>query len=58
MADQEKGKLEEKAEKVQRHWFQTLPREKQAEIIRPAFEKEHSTTDKVREAVKRYENGC
>lgn len=51
------GKLEQKAEAVQRHWFAKLPPAKQNEIIKPAFEKAHPTNDSVKQAVSNYENG-
>lgn len=41
---------------VQKHWFDEQPIEKQAEIIKPHFDKAHPTPDSVREAVKRYTN--
>ena len=57
---EEESKLERRRKDTERHWFNNLPERKQDEIIHPAFEKEHPTNKKKREAeqrLKRYEWG-
>jgi len=49
------GDLEKKAKRVRKYWFDNLEEEKQDTIIKPHFDKEHPTSEKIKERVKEYD---